>query len=283
MSKTHPNIPTFDALMNPCLKALHDLGGSANIEEIYAHVVRNLQLTPEQLELLHDADKGSQTEIEYRLAWARTYLKKIGFLENSRRGVWSLTALGKETPLVDPQAVKRAVLAQSKPKEMLADANELDHEVTEHWRDQLMRILLHLTPDAFERLIQRLLRESGFVQVEVTGKTGDGGIDGKGILRIGGLMSFHVIFQCKRYRGSVGASEIRNFRGSMVGRTDKGLFVTTGNFTTQALQEATRDGAPTIDLLDGDRLVEKLKELEIGVKTVLIEQVQIDEGWFSTL
>lgn len=127
------------------------------------------------------------------------------------------------------------------------------------------------------------MRESGFIHVEVTGRTGDGGIDGKGIARIHGFMSFHVLFQCKRYKGSVGASEIRDFRGAMVGRADKGLFITTGSFTPAAVKEATRDGAPPIDLVDGDELAEKLKELALGVKTELVERVVIDAAWFESL
>ena len=129
--------------------------------------------------------------------------------------------------------------------------------------------------------IPPLLRESGFVQVEVTGRTGDGGIDGKGIMRLGGLLSFHVIFQCKRYRDTVGVGHVRDFRGAMVGRADKGLLVTTGNFTKDAVREATRDGAPAIDLIDGDQLVDKLKELELGVhtKVVEVEHVTIDRDW----
>lgn len=140
-----------------------------------------------------------------------------------------------------------------------------------------------LDPSAFERLVQRLLRESGFIQVEVTGRTGDGGIDGKGIAKIHGFMSFHVLFQCKRYKGSVGSSEIRDFRGAMVGRADKGLFITTGTFTPAALKEATRDGAPPIDLVDGIELAEKLKSLELGMKIELVEKVTIDESWFENI
>ncbi|MEZ4866368.1 MAG: restriction endonuclease [Caldilineaceae bacterium] len=142
-----------------------------------------------------------------------------------------------------------------------------------------------MPPDAFERLVQRLLRESGFIQVEVTGKSGDGGIDGKGIMRLGGLLSFHVIFQCKRYQGAVGAGQVRDFRGAMVGRADKGLLITTGNFTKDAVREATRDGAPAIDLIDGDLLVDKLKELSLGIKTTLVqvEQVEVDRDWFGAL
>ncbi|MDA8206085.1 MAG: restriction endonuclease, partial [Thermaerobacter sp.] len=138
-------------------------------------------------------------------------------------------------------------------------------------------------PAGFERLVQRILRESGFVQVEVTGRTGDGGIDGKGIARIHGFMSFHVLFQCKRYKGSVPAGDIRDFRGAMVGRADKGLFITTGSFTPAAVKEATRDGAPPIDLVDGDDLAQKLRELALGVKTELVKHITVDEAWFESL
>jgi len=127
-----------------------------------------------------------------------------------------------------------------------------------------------------------MLRESGFTQVEVTGRTGDGGIDGVGILRLGGFLSFHVMFQCKRWQGSIGANIIRDFRGAMVGRADKGIFVTTGTFTKDAVREATRDGAPPIDKIDGDQLIDKLKELGLGVSTevVSVEKIVVDTDWF---
>ena len=128
---------------------------------------------------------------------------------------------------------------------------EIENEVgaEEEWREALLHTLYTISPSAFERLSQRILRESGFSQVEVTGKTGDGGIDGKGIVKISGFLSFHVIFQCKRYKGFISPSQIRDFRGAMQGRADKGLFITTGTFTRDAIREATRDGAPPISIL----------------------------------
>ena len=139
--------------------------------------------------------------------------------------------------------------------------------------------------DVYKRQVQRLLRESGFVQVEVTGQTGDGGVDGHGILRLGGFLSFRIIFQAKRWKGSVGPSQIRDFRGAMVGRADKGLLITTGTFSKDAIKESTRDGAPAIDLVDGDQLVEKLKALSLGVQTkkIEVEQVSINRDWFYQL
>lgn len=170
-------------------------------------------------------------------------------------------------------------MLQKRPRDEAAQ--ELSEE--EGWKDKLAVLTQRLDPAGFERLVQRILRESGFIHVEVTARTGDGGIDGKGIARIHGFMSFHVLFQCKRYKGSVTAGEIRDFRGAMVGRADKGLFISTGSFTPAAVKEATRDGAPPIDLVDGDELAEKLKELGLGVKTELVERVSVDAGWFDNL
>ncbi|MCP4417509.1 MAG: restriction endonuclease, partial [Chloroflexi bacterium] len=272
-------IPTFDQMMNPLLHVLKNLGGSGTIEEMYAKVSEELQLSDEQLEILQNPEKSSQTKVEYRLAWTRTYLKKYGLLENSSRGVWALTNKGRQTEKVNPAKVKRIVREGDKKERSVSEKTEtIENEAELSWKEELSETLLQMDPSAFERLTQRLLRESGFIQVEVTGKSGDGGIDGKGIMRLGGLLSFHVIFQCKRYKGSVSSGHIRDFRGAMVGRADKGLFITTGNFTRDAEREATRDGAPAIDLIDGDLLADKLKELSLGVQTKIVqaEKVEID-------
>jgi restriction system protein len=279
------SIPTFDELMNPLLNALHQLGGSGSIEEIYSKAVEILQLPEDVLAQLHDPEKSSLTEVGYRLAWARTYLKKFGLLENSARGIWSLTEKARGLESVDPSEVVRFVRALDKAegsKKRTTDRTAQELTEQEGWKDKLSLVLTqNLNPAAFERLVQRLLRESGFIHVEVTGRSGDGGIDGKGIARIHGFMSFHVLFQCKRYKGSVSAGEIRDFRGAMVGRADKGLFITTGSFTPAAIKEATRDGAPPIDLVDGDELAEKLKEFCLGIRTETVERVSVDESWFD--
>lgn len=279
-------VPTFDTYMNPLIEALRELGGSGTIEEINGKTAEIADLTDAQLEVIHDPRRGSSTEFEYRLAWTRTYLKKYGVLENSARGIWALTKEGRQIDSVDPADVKRFVREERRKAKAATMSEELDDDsIDQTWRDQLLATLLKMEPAAFERLTQRLLRESGFIQVQVTGQSGDGGIDGKGIMRLSGLLSFHVIFQCKRYQGSVSAGHVRDFRGAMVGRADKGLLITTGNFTKDAIQESTRDGAPAIDLIDGDQLVDMLKELSLGVQTeiVEVEKVTIDENWFLTL
>lgn len=287
------NMPTFDGLMNPLLQALSELGGSGSIDEIYEKVIEIEDISEEIASVPHNPEKSNLTEVGYRLAWARTYLKKYGYLENSTRGVWALTQLAKEKKLVNPKDVVKVVRESdrqaSKDKEepektSHIELDTIDPPEVDEWQEDLYQLLTQeISPEAFERLTQRLLRESGFVQVEVTGRTGDGGIDGKGIARIHGFMSFHVIFQCKKYQGSVSSPDIRDFRGAMVGRADKGLFITTGTFTNAAIKEATRDGAPPIDLVDGDQLAEKLKEFQLGIKTEMIEQVTIDKEWFKNL
>jgi len=290
-------VPTFHEYMRPMIAALRRLGGSATIPELYEAIVDEMGLTEEQLSVLHDPERGDQTEAAYRMAWARTYLKKAGFLTNSERGVWALSPAGRETE-VEPDRVveqvraeysaRRAASAETDaaeapgaelPVELIPEAEAPDAPGS--WRQRLTRKLLSISPDAFERLCQRILRESGFVEVRVTGRSGDGGIDGIGILRLQRVVSFQVLFQCKRWQGTVGPKEIRDFRGAMVGRSDKGLFLTTGAFTRAAQEEATRDGAPPIDLIDGERLAELLKELHLGVQTEMIEKVDVDEAWFD--
>ena len=285
---THDHLPKYNELLNPLLQALHDLGGSGTIEEISSKVSEILDLPEDVVNIPHDPDKGSQTEVEYRLAWARTYLKKYGLLDNSERGVWLIVPEKRDISEVDAQHVVKTVRETlRKEREAQPPSEDFEEELPEEeesWRTKLHQILTQdLSPDAFERLIKRMLRESGFVQVEVTGRTGDGGIDGKGIVKVGGLLSFHVLFQCKKYQGSVSSGAIRDFRGALIGRADKGLFVTTGTFTRDAAREATRDGATPIDLMDGDQLSDKLKELHLGIKTEMVESVDVDEEWFKNI
>jgi restriction system protein len=282
---------TYDQLMQPLVKALHELGGSGSIDEIYEKVVEIEKLDEDMLAVLHNPERSSQTEVAYRLAWARTYLKKAGLVDNSARGIWALTEKGRQSTEIDSQAIVQFVRALDRPNNQNDESttspedsiNDTPDEGLE-WRENLHDILINeMSPDAFERLTQRLLRESGFIHVEVTGRTGDGGIDGKGIARLNGLMSFHIAFQCKKYKGSVGAPEIRDFRGATVGRADRGLFITTGNFTKAAIEEANRDGVSPIDLIDGDQLADKLKELQLGVKTEMVEKVTIESDWFLSI
>lgn len=290
MVKKNLEVPAYNDMMSELFQAMKDLGGSGTVREIDDKTIEILDLAPEVQEIMHG--NSSKTEVEYRLAWTRTYMKKVGILENSSRGVWSLTAKGRELSAINPeeiiQKIREMTFLKTKDLSMInLDDDNLENDGVDtpdeiqSWREKLKNVLLNLSPDAFERLTQRLLRESGFTHVKVTGKTGDGGIDGMGIVKLNGIISFHMLFQCKRYTGSVSAGEIRDFRGAMQGRADKGLFITTGKFSTSAIEEANRPGAAPIDLVDGDELVEKLRELQLGIAPV--NDYVIDEGWFLSI
>ena len=286
-----------DDLFNPTLQALRQLGGSGTIQEIDDKASEILRLTDEQIQLLHNPGKGNQTEIKYRLAWARTWLKRYGLLENSDRGVWALRQMGRSIEMVDPKEVKRVVsemVKQEKKSQAGGESTATDDLVEElpeaddstddyQWRDALYGVLKAMDPIAFERLCQRLLRESGFTKVEVTQAGHDGGIDGKGILHISDFLSFRVVFQCKRYSGSVGPDVVQKLRGAMPGNADRGLIVTTGHFTQGAIKEAAHEHKSPIELVDGEELIEKLKELELGVSTEMVEQVTVNPDFFANI
>lgn len=292
------SFPDLPKLMLATIEALNHIGGSASIQELDESVIELEGVSEDEQAIM--MPNGRYQRLNYYLAWARTYLKRGGALINSSRGVWALTELGENIKSLDrtvaiweqvneeeKQRAKDKRLATKPSKKDKGQSVELpsqydDNTSIEHWRTYLLDTLKSMDPTAFERLSQRLLREAGFLKVEVRGKTGDGGIDGIGILRVN-LVSFQVYFQCKRYKGSVGSKEIRDFRGALQGRADKGLFITTGHFTSQASEEATRDGAIAIDLIDGDRLCDLLKQYDLGVSTSLIEKIEIDKHWFGTL
>jgi restriction system protein len=280
------DVPKVDALMKPTLEALKALGGSASNQELYDWVAEHLRLSDEVRSVPH-GDHGLIV-LQYRLYWARSYLKRVGAIDNSERGVWTITDFGRQMTDSEIAEVKRRVhledIARRRAGQKADSTGEGDQpdEIEPNWTTQLLEVIAGMSSPAFERLCQRVLRESGFTRVEVTGRSGDGGIDGIGVLRVN-LFSFHVLFQCKRWKGSMGPAAVRDFRGAMVGRTDKGFIMTTGTFTPDARREATRDGAPAIDLVDGEALCSLLKNLKLGVQVRLVEEVEVDRSFFGAL
>lgn len=274
MAKKSAAGPQFTKFFIPLIEALKQLGGSGHPSEIVDLIAKNLGTSEaEQNEEL----KGGGNRFSNNIHWARFYLVRSGYLDSSKRGVWSLTEKG-QTALLTREDVLRifAEVQQGFPdkteKEELQEVKQTKieelpaPETVIDYRTALMLILKEMPPSGFERLCQRLLRESGFQSVVVTGRTGDGGIDGHGILQVNPFVSFRVLFQCKRYSGNVSASQVRDFRGAMMGRTDKGIIITTGNFTVDAKGEASRDGVPPIELVDGEKLIDMFEYLELGLK-----------------
>lgn len=273
--------------VNPVLKALKSLGGSARPREVCDEVIEQLNLHGSPI--LEETLKSGVSRFENKIAWVRQYLVSAGYVDNSVRGVWSLTEKGKCSGPLSESEVNGLLLEIQRRGKTLRDQQEHEEDADDEadettpeqldYRALLLTTLRELSPSGFEQVCQRLLRESGFEQVTVTGKSGDGGIDGIGVLRVNPFVAFKVLFQCKRYTRSISPSEIRDFRGGMQGRADKGIFLTTGTFTAQAQLEATRDGAPPIELVDGERLIGLFEHLELGLKPRMT--YDLDVGFFE--
>jgi len=270
-------LPKYNDFHWPTVVALRALGGSGSNSEIDEKVVEQQGFGEEVQSVLHN--DGPMTEIGYRLHWARSYLKGMGLADNPRRGVWALTPAGREVTEAQIAPLRAKYLKAMRDAraagatEALDAAQEVDSSTETSWRDRLLQALLAMEPAAFERLCQRLLREAGFSRTQVTGRSGDGGIDGLGVYRVS-LVSFQVFYQAKRWRNTVGAKEVRDFRGAMAGRGEKGLLITTSTFTADAKAESTRDGAPPVDLVDGAALCDLLVQHRLGVS--VRERLELD-------
>jgi len=271
--------PQFVRFFGPVVEALQDLGGSGRPTEVIDWITEKLDISEEQNELL----SSGQTRVQNQIHWARFYLSKAGYVDSSERGIWSLTSKGLSTTLTQKESLQifyevQGAMKQKREEVPQADEDEIDSEEPpspekQNYRTRLMDVLRNIPPEGFERLCQRMLRESGFQQVNVTGRTGDGGIDGNGLLQVNPFVSFQVLFQCKRYSGSVAVSQVRDFRGAMMGRADKGIIMTTGTFTKDAKNEAVRDGVPPIELVNGEKLIDMLEQLELGLTPTTIYEV----------
>lgn len=282
MLKVKAPMPGYPDFIWPTVSAFRELGGSADKQQLLEKIAEIMSLPEEVMEERHKG--GPQSEVAYRVAWVQTWLKHDGILENPKRGVWVLTPRGRDVSRERAEAVapnkKRPTTPKASTVEPLEE--ETPEELSE-WQTDLLNTIKDMHPSAFERLAKRLLLELGFSKVTVTGGSGDGGIDAVGTVTVNSVLTFKVVVQCKRYRNSVGANDLRNFRGAMQGRTDKALFITTGSFTKGALDEATRDGVPEIDLISGEDLASILKELKLGVETKMVEKVSVVKEFFADI
>ena len=263
--------PQFIRFFRPIIEVLQEIGGSGTASEVIDRAIEKMQIPESEQEI---TVKSGISRVRNQVQFARLHLVKLGYLDSSKRGIWSLTekGLSANSNSFDVWGMYKAVLkafqeerkikGQTKPPGVEIEEDEI--ESLSH-RIKLLNLIKTLPPSGFERLSQRLLRESGFQQVVVTGKSGDGGIDGVGVLQVNPFVSFNVLFQCKRYQGAITPSQIRDFRGAMMGRADKGIILTTGTFTLEAKKEARRDGVPPLELVDGEALVQLFEQLELGL------------------
>lgn len=286
--------PLYRELFWPTLRAIQELGGSATRQEILAKVASPFT-EDEQAETMPN---GRTSKLHYYRSWNLTRLKRVGVVDNSKQGVWTLTERGREITEGDIDALweeMRAAYRELRQQRQQAggeedgdlpggeQAGDDADTVSDAWKDELLSRVKTLTPGGFERLCQRLLREAGVEQVQVLGGAGDQGIDGVGLVRLG-LLGFPVYFQAKKYDKTVTPSAVRDFRGTMAGRGEKGLLITTASFTAAAYSEATRDGVKPIDLIDGNELCDLLKRHGVGVSVNerTVEDVSVNETFWST-
>ncbi len=286
--------PQFVRYFAPVIEALKELGGSGRPSEVREVIAQRLKISEQERAIIN---KSGASHFENRVHWARFYLAKAGYLDSSTRGVWSLTEKGQAVTKMthdDALAIFSELHSQfaadrsNSANGMPSVTTEADENIApsptlttadSSYRTRLLELLQALPPAGFERLCQRLLREAGFEQVVVTGRSGDGGIDGQGVLQLNPFVSFKVLFQCKRYVGAVTPSQVRDFRGAMMGRADKGIILTTGTFTADAQKEALRDGVPPIELVNGEKLLDMFESLELGLKPR--KTFDIDQTFFE--
>lgn len=282
MAKKRSGQAEFVKWFGPLLEALRQLGGSGRPREVSDKIAINLNLPEEKLE---ETLKSGQTKFQNQVAWARQYLVWEGLLESSKHGVWSLTQKGEKTKLNEIESreiflkwvdIYRKSRSGTSEKEIIEEQEKSEPELIQTAsQTDLLTVLQSLSPNGFERICQMLLRESGFENVVVTGQSHDGGIEGFGTLEINPFVSFKVLFQCKRYKGTVARAQVGDFRNAMIGRAEKGIIMTTGSFSAEAIKEANRDGAPQIELVDGEKLVAMFKRVELGVKPKIIYEVDL--------
>ena len=272
----------FVRWFGPLLDALRQLGGSAKPREASDKIAENLNLHDDKLnELL----SSGQSRYYNQVAWARQYLVWEGLLDTSQHGIWALSAKGENTNLTDEQGreiflkwvdIHRKAKLDKSEKEIIEEQEESEpDDIQPTNKTDLLQVLQSLTSEGFEKICQRLLRESGFEKVVVTGQSHDGGIDGYGTLEMNPFVSFKVLFQCKRYKGTVSRAQVGDFRNAMIGRAEKGIIMTTGTFSSDAIKEANRDGAPQVELVDGEKLIEMFKRVELGVKPKTVYEVDL--------
>lgn len=276
--------PEFLKYVNPVLTALQENGGAGDSSDIIEQVINKLGITEAELE---ETTSNGQSKIRNQIQWARFYLFKSGLIDNAQRGIWRLTNEGLESKLnnegvyelfkkVQDSVKKSTPITEKKvePKFESVPTEDEEHSIG------LISLIQTLSPSGFEKLCKRLLTEIGINEITITGGSGDQGIDGKGVVKLNDVVSLNIVFQCKRYKETVSPHHVRDFRGAMQGRGEKGLIITTGRFTKEAKSEANRDGVTPIELIDGNRLVELFEKYKLGLKPVTV--FEIDHEFFKT-
>lgn len=240
----------------PLLEVLVELGGQGRPKEIYPLVTKKFPLIRDE-DLAESLPSGGNRWTN-RIQWVRQKLIGKGEMFSPGHGIWGITEKGQ-------QRVGKEI--EIEPTIPLVDFNELYEDYEASFRSQLLEKLNELSPRQFELFARRLLQVYGFINVQVTATSADGGIDGYGKLRLG-LATMNVAFQCKRWQGNVGRPEVDRFRGAIQGEFEQGVFFVTSDFTSQARDASLKKGAVPIILLNGESIVNLMIEKGLGVERV---------------
>lgn len=282
--------PTFVQWFGPLLDALRELGGSATPKEAVDAVGRICKVPQSQRE---EVLKTGMERFANQVYWARQYLVWAGLIQKERRGVWTLTPQGTATHLSAEQSLEIFLREQQKhtkarktkspegtaKADIAVEPEDSEQSDEDQEFERFIAVLQSLSASGFERLCLRLLRVAGFDRLEVTGRANDGGVDGVGVLQVNDLVSFNVVFQCKKWVAPVPPKEIRDLRGAMAGRADKAIFLTTSHFSQNAKDEAIRPGADPVELVDGEKLYEMFRKYELGLRPRTV--YDIDSAFFD--
>lgn len=300
-------IPDYESIMVPLLESANDQK-EHRVRDAYESLAQTFRLTEEEKrELL---PSGSDILFNNRVRWALVYLKKAGLIESKRRGVFKITQRGLDLLRDGPKNIDSKFLEKypefvefretsKKEDEMLSteESTKVSKQTPEEslensyqkLRQELSQELLirikDCSPEFFEKLVIELLIKMGYGGSrkdagKAIGKSGDGGIDG--IIKEDKLGLDVIYIQAKRWQGSVGSREIRDFVGSLVGqKANKGIFITTSGFTRDALNYVSTIPQKVI-LIDGRQLAQLMIDNDIGVsKTTSFEIKKIDSDYFE--
>lgn len=276
----------------PTLDALRELGGSGTPNEVSA-LVATQQKVPK--EVLNETIKSGASKFHNQVCWARQYLVWEGYIDSAVRGIWKLTPAGQSKKITIDEArviflkwvevntlrrKSKANLVTSEAAEEQIDDEEIDDDssISVDYKQQVLDYLRRMPPAKFEQFCLYMLRVNKFENLKLTGGSHDEGIDGIASLRINPFVSFRVLFQAKRYKAgnNISRAQIGDFRNAMIGRADKGIFITTSRFTPEAIKEANREGAPQVELVDSDQLIRMIEFSSLGLKPITTYEVDHD-------
>lgn len=298
-------IPSYEEIMLPLLKFLSD-ENEHSLSEAQDNLAKHFNLS--ESELRERLPSGTQPVFRNRLGWARTYLKKAGLVESTKRAHFKITERGKKLLEENPKSIDAKFLNRYEEfQEFKSNTNskinnektieEIDEKTPEEILEiahqnlksslihELLEIIKSGSPAFFENLIVDLVLAMGYGGSKsdagrAMGKSGDGGIDG--IIKEDKLGLDIIYLQAKKWEGTVPIKEIRDFTGALASkRAKKGIFITTSNFPNSAY-EFVKNLEYKIILIDGELLAEYMIEHNVGVSTTQTYFVKnIDSDYFE--